>query len=439
MDLQPLTRRPGFRTAAGVVVAAVGYGLLSRAAGPGRGLPLLDLVVFIAGLILTLAVASQFVLPVHRLAERAASLRRLFGYLTGERGPVMFIEDGRAVEGHHGRRRGPGVLLVGQASAAVLRTDVAFTRAVGPGVVFTAPGERLAEGLDLRRQVRRGRGRRGPEASPATSPTEALTRDGIPISADLSVTFMLDPGHTYRPREGSHPSLPPFEFHPQSAVRAVYGHAYGESQDVPWTELPLRLAADLWRERVKTRPLSAWIGSDSDGHRTLSEVRGELLARLQAPPPEASPRSDAASGDREAQLLRARGIRVLDVQIGNVYLPDEVRHERIQHWQAQWAAAHESELVEVRALDESLRRQAVQESARHFAGELTASLRRDLAEGESPGLRDTLLSIAQDALRLAQAPDRAGSAGPLEAHLRAMVDEITVLGPEGQPAPRGTP
>ncbi|MGH2606116.1 MAG: hypothetical protein ACRDG5_05955 [Anaerolineales bacterium] len=435
MELQPLTRRPGFRTAAGIVLAAIGYGLLSRAAdaGPGLAVVALDLLLFLACLILTLAVASQFVLPVHRMSERAASVRRLFGYLTGERGPVMFIEDGRAVEGHRDRRRGPGVLLIGQASAAVLRTDVSFTRAVGPGVVFTAPGERLAEALDLRRQVRRLRGR-----SARPSPTETLTRDGIPISADLSVTFMLDPGHTYRPREGSHPALPPFEFHPQSAVRAVYGHAYGESQDVPWTELPLRLAADLWRERVKTRPLSAWLGPESDIRRTLSEVRAELLNRLQGPvAAEGAARAAARGEDREAQLLRARGIRVLDFQVGNIYLPDEVRQERIQQWQGQWAAAHEQELVEVRALDESLRRQAIQESARTLAGELTAGLRRRLAEGNPPGLKDTLLEVARDALRLAENPDRAASAGPLAAHLRAMVDEVTVLGPEGQSASGG--
>lgn len=432
MELQPLTRRPGFRTAAGVALAAIGYGWLSRAAGAGPGGPAvwLDLILFLACLILTLAVASQFVLPVRRMSERAASGRRLFGYLTGERGPVMFIEDGRAVEGHRDRRRGPGVLLIGQASAAVLRTDVSFTRAVGPGVVFTAPGERLAEALDLRRQVRRLRGRSAQALS-----AEGLTRDGIPISADLSVTFMLDPGHTYRPREGSHPALPPFEFHPQSAVRAVYGHAYGESQDVPWTELPLRLAADLWRERVKTRPLSAWAGPESDAPRIQAEVRAELLNRMQgAAPTEGTGRAVADGDDREAQLLRARGIRVLDIQVGNVYLPDEVRQERIQQWQSQWTAAHQGELVEVRALDESLRKQAVQASAHNLAGELTAGLRRRLAEGDPPGLRDTLLGIGRDALRLAEDPDRAASAGPLAAHLRAMVDEVASLGPDGQPS-----
>ncbi|MGH2628599.1 MAG: hypothetical protein ACRDHY_18335, partial [Anaerolineales bacterium] len=96
MDLQPFTRRPGFRTAAGIALAAVAYGLLSQGAATGGALSMLglDLLLFFACLILTLAIASQFVLPVRRASDRVASLRRLLGYLTGERGPVMFIEDG---------------------------------------------------------------------------------------------------------------------------------------------------------------------------------------------------------------------------------------------------------------------------------------------------------------------------------------------------------
>ena len=425
MDFQPLTRRPAFRTAAGLGVTVVGYTLLRRGL-PAPGMPslLLDLGLFAIVLAFTLALASQFVLPVRRISERLAAVRRLFGYGLGERGPVLFIEDGRPIESSRDRRGGPGVLLIGQASAAVLRTDVSYTRAVGPGVVCTPSGERLAEALDLRRQVRRQRGR----PTSATTASGALTRDGIPISADLSVTFMLDPGHSFRPREGSHPALPPFEFHPQSAIRAVYGHAYGEAQDVPWTELPLRLAADVWRERAKSRPLSAFLGADFDARHTLADLRQEILARLQGSgedPGSAHAASESAA--REAELLRARGIRVLDVHIGNVYLPEEVRRERIQQWKARWTAAHESELTEVRALEGSLRRQAIQESAQTLRQRLTGELRAALTAGATPGPLESLRLIARDAVRLAGDADRSPEAGPLAEHLRSMAEEIENL------------
>jgi regulator of protease activity HflC (stomatin/prohibitin superfamily) len=425
MDFQPLTRRPAFRTAAGLGVTVVGYFLLRRGL-PAPGLPslLLDLGLFAIVLAFTLALASQFVLPVRRISERLAAVRRLFGYGLGERGPVLFIEDGRPIESSRDRRGGPGVLLIGQASAAVLRTDVSYTRAVGPGVVFTPSGERLAEALDLRRQVRRQRGR----PTPATTASGALTRDGIPISADLSVTFMLDPGHSFRPREGSHPALPPFEFHPQSAIRAVYGHAYGEAQDVPWTELPLRLAADVWRERAKSRPLSAFLGADIDARHTLADLRQEILARLQGPGEDAgSAHAAGESPAREAELLRARGIRVLDVHVGSVYLPEEVRRERIQQWKARWTAAHESELTEVRALEGSLRRQAIQESAQTLRDRLTGELRAALSAGATPGPLESLRLIARDAVRLAGDADRSPEAGPLADHLRSMAEEIENL------------
>ncbi|MEX2029756.1 MAG: hypothetical protein WD906_02125 [Anaerolineales bacterium] len=429
MDFQPLTRRPAFRTAAGLGATVIGYLLLRRTVpAPAPFSLVLDLGLFAVVLTFTLALASQFVLPVHRVAERVAAVRRLFGYGLGERGPVLFIEDGRPIEGSRDRRSGPGVLLIGQASAAVLRTDVSYTRAVGPGVVFTPPGERLAEALDLRRQVRRQRGRPAPGSQPATTASSALTRDGIPIFADLSVTFMLDPGHTFRPREGSHPALPPFEFHPQSAIRAVYGHAYGEAQDVPWTELPLRLAADVWRERAKSRLLSAFLGADSDARRNLADLRQEILDRLQGSGEGAgSPRAAGESAAREAELLRARGIRVLDVHIGNVFLPEEVRRERIQQWKARWTAAHERELTEVRTLETSLRRQAIQESASTLRQRLTGELRVALAAGATPGSLETLRLIVRDAVRLAGDADRSPEAGPLAEHLRSMAEEIENL------------
>ncbi|MEX0788590.1 MAG: hypothetical protein WD040_07310, partial [Anaerolineales bacterium] len=95
MDFQPLTRRPAFRTAAGLGATVIGYLLLRRTVpAPAPFSLVLDLGLFAVVLTFTLALASQFVLPVHRVAERVAAVRRLFGYGLGERGPVLFIEDG---------------------------------------------------------------------------------------------------------------------------------------------------------------------------------------------------------------------------------------------------------------------------------------------------------------------------------------------------------
>ncbi len=169
-------------------------------------------------LFLTIVLVAQFVLPVRSAQERAIVVGRLLRYLAGLGGPVTFVHNGRAVESHGERKRkGAGVLLVDAVSGAVLRTDVEFTRAVGPGLTFTAPGERLAEALDLRPQMRRVAARKpttaeAVEREPGTS--LALTRDGIPVSADLSVTFILHPAGGPEPNFGRDPNGPPFVFYP---------------------------------------------------------------------------------------------------------------------------------------------------------------------------------------------------------------------------------
>ena len=79
------------------------------------------------------------------ILQRMAVIRRLLGFALSERGPVTYIRDGKSIEAHEESKRvGLGVFLIDHSSAAVLRTDIAFTRAIGPGVTFTKAGERRA-------------------------------------------------------------------------------------------------------------------------------------------------------------------------------------------------------------------------------------------------------------------------------------------------------
>src|SRR3990170_2812823 len=157
MDFIPFYRRPAFQTALGLVFLAAVYlwaAISLDQTWTASGL-VVDMALGAIALLSMIALASQFALPVRTWEQRSAAYNRLLGHLAGARGPVMFIKDGEAREAHREReRRGPGVLVIDSASAAVLRTDVQFTRAAGPGVVFTQSGERLAEALDLRRQLR---------------------------------------------------------------------------------------------------------------------------------------------------------------------------------------------------------------------------------------------------------------------------------------------
>jgi hypothetical protein len=401
MDAAPFYRKPWFGTLAGVVLFGLAYAWASRSSAlPQPALTfLVDALIFAVSLLVALALASQFVLPVRAAHERWQALSRLVSFVLRRHGPISTVENGRLGPTRGEERVGPGVLFVDPASAAVLRTPTRFTRAVGPGLAFTLPGERVAEAIDVRRQVRSLPGARPRPGDPVDATSAmALTRDGIPISTDLGVTFMLDPGHSLPPREGRSAQLPPYEVNLPAAERAAYGHAYGDSdhEDLPWTELPLRLVIDLWREEIKRHRLDELLDDSSGTPSPIHRLQDSLQARLT---PAASPtadRSTAPQPTREQQVLAARGIRVLAVSLGNLYLPERVQEQRMQRWHDAWnSLAANRKLTEAHEADG-----AAFEADTAWHG-LTRSLAASLAAGESPGLEPTLQYVLSDAARLA--------------------------------------
>jgi regulator of protease activity HflC (stomatin/prohibitin superfamily) len=401
MDAAPFFRKPWFGTLAGAAFFSLVYAWAyhsSPLAQPALTL-LLDALILILSLLAVVALASQFALPVRTANDRLQALSRLVSFILRQHGPITTVENGRLGSVRGEDRAGAGVLFVDPASAAVLRTPTRFTRAVGPGLAFTAPGERVAEAIDVRRQVRSLQGQRPGPGDPVDAPSAmALTRDGIPISADLSVTFMLDPGHNLPPREGRSAQLPPYEVNLQAAERAAYGHAYGDGdhEDLPWAELPIRLVVDLWREEVKRHRLDELLDDSSGSPSPVQRLQDSLQARLATTASSTSDRSPAPQPAREQQILTARGIRILSVGVGNLYLPERVQEQRMERWRDAWsslsASGKETGDYDTGALASET------DPAWH---ELTRSLAASLAAGEFPGLEPTLQHILSDAARLA--------------------------------------
>lgn len=437
MDAVPFYRRPWFWTAAG----AAAWGLLyawtsSRSSLEHRAfVGLIDAILFLVGFAFSMAILAQFALPARTWRERRAAVGRLLLYFIGAHGPVVFIQHGQEVSGRGDRDRiGPGVLLVDTCSAVVLRTATRFTRAAGPGIVFLQSGERVAEAVDVRRQVRRLRAR-PPDPEAAADPTpssQALTRDGVPVSADLSVTFMLDPGHNLAPREGQSANLPPYEVYPPSAERAVYGHAYAQHEDLPWTELPLRLVVDLWREEVKRYRLDDLIGSSEQSDPALANIRTALLHRLTPSSPARQESAAAARSprSRELQVLQARGVRVMDISISNLLLPEEARQERLAAWLRDWTEDVRSRLSQAEPTTSGPGTPAKRRSRKGLAGKLTAGLAQRLgSHAPAPLMDDSLSLILMEAVRLCPSSHQA----PGEASLRTRLESVaSSLRPNGR-------
>ena len=243
----------------------------------------IDLVlVFPVLLLLWIAFFAQFVLPVRTFRDRQKIFSRLLTDLFGGHGPALFIENG-VIKEHSGERMktGPGVLWLDSASAAVTRSAVAIRQTIGPGVHFMENGEFIAGTVDLHIQSQlvgpRESDRPFDPKTDAMSDEEyhqiqdrrkqvsALTRDGIEVLPNISVSFRVDtgfpaegqPGSRFGYRTGVTKLAKAHEEQDKEAIRkAILGEGVnpnvqsGPRHRVAWNQLPAALAVDVWREYV---------------------------------------------------------------------------------------------------------------------------------------------------------------------------------------------
>ena len=315
-----------------------------------------DLLAFFGSLVAGLMLISQFVLPVQTMRERRAVFDHFMQYVSGNYGPIIFVKDGHIVgRKEELRRYGPGVALVDPVSAIVIeraaarhwwappvdpedasdempqpvRAGPALVRAAGPGIDFIAPGERIVAALDLRRQSR-------------GAPAKALTRDGIECSAFITVTFGLDPdpqrraeATANRPPAQAERNQPAYHFNGSSGFKAVYGVALGEKQAVEWTDLPLIVAVERFRDALSEYRLDELFEPTKPDTYPFSTFQGRVVGLV-----------------KDAPVLRERGLVVYGVGIGSFSMPAEVLNQRIRSWQARWqkATIQQEAAVESQAL-----------------------------------------------------------------------------------------
>ena len=284
-DDDPIWKKPWFYIAGWLVILLLVYGLqIMRMGGIRANLfeIFIDLAcVFPLLLIFWMAFFAQFVLPVRTSRDRQKMFDRLIMYLIGGHGPALFIENGEIKE-HSGERlkKGPGVVWLDSASAAVTRTPVAIRQVVGPGVHFINTGEFIAGTVDLHVQLQTV----GPKESDKPfapkrdeQPQEewdqiqdrrkqvsALTRDGIEVIPNVTVIFRVNtgfpkegqPGSRFGYRTGVNRRDKLNEERDRDAIRrAILGEGVNPNEKVDsprhrvaWNQLPAALAVDVWRE-----------------------------------------------------------------------------------------------------------------------------------------------------------------------------------------------
>jgi hypothetical protein len=296
--------------------------------------------------------AAQAILPVEGFIETYRTAWHLLLYMLHLHGPAISVRDGQVISTKEDIREGPGVVVVDFNSAIVLESRIPLPgmnrlffntahtilqivgladkfqtpRTAGPGIVFTARGEKIRGAVDLRKQFRIQPGitaytSDGIEVSASVfsmftigEPAEVLqvTYDGDPRPENLRVVTLepVPEGHfritgmsnelEENDRNEIHHfanlvrhngSLKPYSkplstntppiYQPERVFAAVFSEARSENnKTLSWYELPARVAASLFREILSQVKFDNLFSGGKDEISPRAKYKSELRLAL---------------------------------------------------------------------------------------------------------------------------------------------------------------
>ncbi len=259
---------------------------------------------------------------------------------------------------------GAGFLFSHEA-AAITRGN-SFVRADGPGLVFLHPGETITQLFDLRDQSRK-------------QDVQATTRDGIPITTSVSVTFhvrRLAPGQR-RPRSVEMDTIP-YAYDRSALFHLTYaGSITGDDIRLSWADQICPLAATLLVSEIGRYTLDELLVSGAT--QPLNEIKANIKRGLE----------EMQQNDDGPTL--PKGITIKSVGVGALGLPPHVVTKRIDTWQVEWEGraqkAIEASKLDLQHLTNQSRAHALADSI----DSLLASIEAVHAQGETQ-LHDVILA-----------------------------------------------
>jgi hypothetical protein len=408
MESKKFYQTTKFRIAAGATGFLLAYILLARL--DGIWFDLWDIVILLVALPFWIFFFAQFILPVRRFADRMRIFEHLQLYALGAHGPAVIVENGiiRQREGEQ-RRRGPGIIWLDTASAAVLRTPTFFTRTVGPGVVFNHHHEYIAATVDLHNQTqtmgpRDTEDNDDPFKAAKDHPdygdiqkrrweTSAMTRDGIEIVASISINFGINsPPDSYK-----NPQTP-FGYSDQNVYNFVRNNVT--------SEIIGRMVVDIWREYVRRFKLSQLFEApETDTTKTvLQTIIGMVNARLGYTKVNEMDEFGRLT-KREVDSLEYLQIQAMGVKVNasfrRLWFEPDVEQKLIGAWTTNWLKSAEKEHDQVER-QRALRMRMGHESAlQEFANSASQEIGVQFPHNRSEALELLLHGTLRGSLRSA--------------------------------------
>lgn len=104
----------------------------------------------------------------------------------------------------------------------------------------------------------------------------------------------------------------------------------------------------------------------------------------------------------EFHLLKDRGIRVLDVKISKIFLPSNIREERLRVWREEWAGEIQASLANSEQEIRRTKQRAVINTSKMFAEKITNDLQGRLEEEAQIDWTETLAYLLRGTIKVSQ-------------------------------------
>lgn len=248
--------------------------------------------------------AATLVMVLYDLPDRSGA-KRFLGQLirAGSSGVRPLPLDAASLERDRNehvllRIGGPGTVKVKHSDVAVTEINGRFYRILSSGSHTLHRFEYVHAVLDLRPQER------------SADEIEVVTRDGIPLTAALRISYRVATGDTPPTREE------PFPYDEGAVQTAAYAETVQADGDVAtWEALPLGKARGILTAIIANYRLDEILAPTSSSVEPMRVIGNELTRRV-----------------RDALL--AVGVALIHVQLSRLELPQEVIEQYIKHWQS---------------------------------------------------------------------------------------------------------
>lgn len=394
-----------------------------------------DMALVVVACLIWVAFFAQFILPLRNFGQRVLASNYLFWFSLGQHGPAIKIDNGEIPDRYpKDKPHRRGVIVLDTASAAVLRTRTQFTRSVGPGLVFTMPGEYLAGAVDLHQKVSHtpalgplanemdpfvawDHEKEGQEAYEQRQQrrfeTSGETRDAVEVVPNIFTVSRIDPEHRSNQIVGlpagrgllswlreymQSDSHTRFGYNPEAVRLIVTGEAVdpmvkmpvSEKRPIPWFQFPAYLAVDIWREYLRRFTFEELFSrlDDFGGQTAFQVIQDKIYERLTRPYVLEIDQVGKPTGrlveSREFAMLRERGIRVLAAPVRNLRFEKKIDQQLEDQWVSFWRLRAEAERDYINRRRSYSIHEGEKDAQREFAFQATRRIESSLLKSTRP-------------------------------------------------------